>query len=162
MKEILLQYARYNIWANNLIIDAMLKLRPEAIDAEVVSSFPSVRKTVYHTWGAEYVWVQRLQRAPHPVWVPAAFTGSFEEACSRWQQSSQQLLSVIESAGELTDKIDYQDLKLNAHSSRMCDMLLHVFNHGTYHRGQLVTMLRQLGVQEIPSTDLINYVRMNH
>ena len=38
-------------------------------------------------------------------------------------------------------------------------MLLHVFNHGTYHRGQLVTILRELGVEKIPQTDFIVWSR---
>ncbi|MCW3088046.1 MAG: hypothetical protein JWQ78_1432, partial [Sediminibacterium sp.] len=40
------------------------------------------------------------------------------------------------------------------------EILLHLFNHGTYHRGQLVTLLRQVGVEEIPRTDYIEFSRL--
>ena len=59
MKELLVQYGTYNCWANQLIIDALLKLNDSDLDKEILSSFPSLRKTVFHTWSAEYVWVQR-------------------------------------------------------------------------------------------------------
>ena len=55
MKELLLQYAAYNIWANKLMIDAMLKLDKGIVDKELTSSFSSLRVTVYHTWSAEYI-----------------------------------------------------------------------------------------------------------
>lgn len=163
MKELLLQYANYNIWANKLMIDAMLKLEEAQVDREIISSFPSLRKTVYHTWSGEFVWVQRLQQVAQPVWLAGTYTGSFAEACQDWQRVSGALAEQVNSYKDelaLQQLVPYHDLKGNPHATRVCDMLNHVFNHSTYHRGQLVTMLRQLGVSEIPNTDLIAFVRM--
>ena len=163
MKELLMKYARYNMWANKYLIDAMEQLNEAQIDQEIISSFPSVRKTVMHTWSAENIWLQRLELILHPVWIAAEFNGSFSEACSNWEQSSALLAGYTE---KLTDSsalefIHYHDLRNNPHTTQVVDMLQHVFNHSTYHRGQLVTMLRQLGVTQIPSTDYIGYVRLN-
>ena len=163
MKELLQQYAGYNVWANKLIIDALLKLDEGAVDREINSSFRSLRKTVYHTWGAEYVWLQRLQLVEHPVWVANDYAGSFEEACTNWQNSSQVLSEFVGKQFDdkaLTHVVQYYDSKKNAHKTPVYQVLHHVFNHSTYHRGQLVTMLRQAGVLEIPGTDFIGYVRL--
>lgn len=88
MKEILQQYAQYNLWVNKRIIEALQKLSEENIDKEITSSFSSVRKTVYHVWSAEYIWLQRLQLTEQPVWIETEFKGSFEEACADWLKVS--------------------------------------------------------------------------
>jgi len=163
MKELMLQYARYNMWANKCLMDVMTPLTEPQIDQVVISSFPSVRKTVIHTWSAEKIWLQRLELVLHPVWHAAEFKGSFVEACCNWVQSSALLAGYAENLpeGRMQEYIHYHDLRNNPHATQVADMLQHVFNHSTYHRGQLVTLLRQLGITQIPSTDYIGYVRLN-
>ncbi len=160
MKELLLQYAGYNVWANNRIIEAMLKLQEGAVDQEMISSFPTIRATVYHTWSAEHIWLQRLQKVENPEWLAPTFRGTFTEACELWQKASAGLHDYIIALDEakLTAEITYHDRRNNAHSTPAFQILHHVFNHSTYHRGQLVTMLRQAGATEIPATDFIGHV----
>lgn len=161
MKETLSLFAHYNIWANKLIIDVMLGLDNELLDREIASSFSSLRKTVYHTWSAEYIWLQRKQLIEHPIWIEKEFTGSFEEACSEWQKASAGLAAFVDDHdGEerLRQVFEYYSiLKKQTFQKPLSTTLLHVFNHSTYHRGQLVTMLRQAGVVTIPGTDLVNF-----
>ena len=162
MKEMLLQYAEYNVWANKMVIDATLQLDESLVDKEVVSSFPSVRATLYHVMGAESVWLQRLHLVEHPVWLPATFEGSFAEACHEWQKFSGELVKFV--SDQYDDKAFqhvcmYNDMKGNPWKTPVNQILQHVFNHSTYHRGQLVTMLRQLGETKIPGTDFIGFVR---
>jgi uncharacterized damage-inducible protein DinB len=162
MKEILLQYAGYNVWANKLIIDTIMKLDEAQVDMELTSSFPTIRKTVYHTWSAENIWLQRLQLAEHPVWIDIDFDGIFATACTDWQRVSSELLQFTEKQYDdkaLAHVLQYYDRKKVSHKSPVCEVLMHVFNHSTYHRGQLVTMLRQAGATVIPSTDFITFVR---
>jgi uncharacterized damage-inducible protein DinB len=162
MKELLLKYALYNVWANNLIIETLMGLDGEQSDREITSSFPSVRKTVCHVWSAEYIWWQRITLVEHPVWAESAFTGSLAEACQNWQDASAKLVAFVEKQFDdraLTHVFQYYDLKKNSHKSPVYLVLQHVFNHSTYHRGQLVTMLRQVGVKKIPQTDFIAYAR---
>ncbi len=162
MKETLLQYAGYNVWANNRIIDVMLKLGTAAVDKEMPGSFPTIRTTVYHIWSAEYIWLQRLQLLDQPRWAASSFEGHFEEACLLWKQVSSDLLHFV--SGQYNDAsfghvLQYYNRKSQPFKNKVGDVLLHVFNHGTYHRGQLVTMLRTAGVQQIPATDFIVYIR---
>lgn len=161
MKELLLQYANYNIWANKRIIDVLLQLEPEQLDKEIVSSFPSIRKTVYHAWSASFVWLQRLQLEDQPVWVERTFAGSFEEACAEWHRVSEGLAQFV--ARQYDDKsfehiFQYYNSEKKSFKLPVGLTLQHVFNHCTYHRGQLVTMLRQLKVEHIPATDFIYFV----
>ena len=160
MKELLLQYAQYNLWANKLMIDAMLKLKDGAVDAEISSSFPSLRRTVMHSWGAESIWLQRLLLEEHPVWQGDDLTIAFEDACNRWQVDSFLLVRFIDKQYDergLKHVVEFYDHK-TAYKMPVYQVLQHVFNHSTYHRGQLVTMLRQLGVTKIPLTDFEAFV----
>jgi uncharacterized damage-inducible protein DinB len=161
MKELLTQYAAYNIWANNRIIDAMFELPAGAIDLEMLSSFKTIRETVIHTWSAENMWLQRLNNEPEPVWMAKSFDGSFEEACDNWRDDSHGIAEYVGACSEAKFKEDlhYADLRGNEHTTPVFMVLQHVFNHATYHRGQLVTMMRTAGETKIPGTDFIGFVR---
>lgn len=162
MKELLLQMAKYNLWANKRLIDVMLKLDEEDADKEIISSFPSLRSTVYHTWGAEYIWLQRLELTEQPVWIAKTFGGTFEAACAEWQRVSQVLVEFIERQFDdkaLEHVFQYYNSEKKSFKDPVYEVLQHVFNHSTYHRGQLVTMLRQLGIEKLPQLDFIAYVR---
>ena len=62
MKDLLLNYTRYNLWANKCLADTMEVLSDEQVNREMVSSFPTIRKTVFHLWGAEDIWKRRLMQ----------------------------------------------------------------------------------------------------
>ncbi len=161
MKELLLEYAKANLWANKRIITALLQPDESALDKEMISSFPTIKATVYHVWSAESIWLQRLLHAEEPIWWQGIFTGTFQEACKAWEETSETLIQFIEQRSDdlLKEVLKYHDRSNNAHHTPVYQVLLHVFNHSTYHRGQLVTMLRQTGVKEIPGTDFILFVR---
>ncbi len=163
MKELLLQYAQYNVWANKLILDTILKLEHGATDKEIVSSFPSIRTTIIHVWSAEYSWLQRLQLAENPIWVQGEFSGTFEQACDAWQKTSAHLLQFVEKQYDdrsLEHVLQFYDRQKVSHKMPVYQVLQHVFNHSTQHRGQLITMLRQLGATKIPGTDFIGFARL--
>lgn len=161
MKEIFLQYACYNVWANKAIIDVLLQMEEDKIDEVVQSSFPSLRKTVYHIWSAEYIWLQRLLLTERPLWVQDVYDGSFEEACARWQEVSSLLKDFVSRQYDdkaFTHVFQYYNLKKQSVKNPVSRVLMHVFNHATYHRGQLVTIMRTVGVTKIPCTDFITFI----
>lgn len=163
MKESLLQMARYNIWANKRFIDLLVKLDEAVLDQELISSYSTIRRTVYHMWSAEFVWLQRLQLVEHPIWMETLFNGSIQEACTEWQKTSNALLQFIErqyNDRAMEHVLQYYNSKKESFKQPVYSILQHVFNHGTYHRGQLVTMLRQAGITKIPGTDLVIYTRL--
>jgi uncharacterized damage-inducible protein DinB len=157
VKETLLLLSKYNIWANKKFIELLLKQDEALLTKELDSSFSTIQETVYHMWGAEYVWLQRMQLVEHPIWIPPVYTGSFAEACAEWLKCSQDVQAFIEK--QFDDRsfqhvYQYYSLKKGSQKSMVYATLLHVFNHSTYHRGQLVAMLRQAGIKKIPCTDI--------
>lgn len=159
LKENILDLLNYNLWANT----QLLQIIDEAIvDTEVISSFSSIRKTVYHSWDAETIWFERLKNVDVTPWPASGlFKGSFSEAVKSILAQEQEIISYIENSSEafLLQTITYKNLKGLAFTNSNFHVLQHVVNHSTMHRGQIVTLLRQFGVSTIPSTDLIAYYR---
>lgn len=160
MKELLQQYAAYNIWATKLLTDRISKLSDEEINQEIISSFPSLYKTLQHMWLAEEVWWKRLKLTENIVLESSAFTGSFNEMAGILAKQSQQFKEWIDSATETQLSHVFAFIR-NKEQVKMpvYHMLHHVFNHASYHRGQLVTMLNQLGADKIPATDFSAFCR---
>ena len=161
MKELILQFSTYHLWANQLLLDAINQLPEEKQTQTVASSFDSLLKTVLHIWDAESIWWQRMKLSERVVRPSENFSGNMKEAAESLLQKNRQWHEWVTSAQEhmLQHVFRYQNTKKEQFKQPVYQMLLHIFNHGTYHRGQLVTMLRQLGVEKIPQTDFIVWSR---
>jgi uncharacterized damage-inducible protein DinB len=161
MKELLKQLAAYHIWANQKLFDLILSLPEEKQMMEIPSSFPSLYATILHMWDAESIWWQRMKLQERITRPSENFKGKTIDCCNGLMNQSQQWEQWIKNASELS--IDhvfaYTNSKREQFKQPIYQMLLHVFNHGTYHRGQLVNMLRQIGVEKIPPTDFIVWSR---
>lgn len=162
MKEILQQFAAYNIWANQKILDIILALPEEKQKAELPSSFKSLYATVLHMWNAESIWWQRMKLYERIIVPSENFKGSMQDVANGLMQQNRQWLEWINNATDaaLDHVFQYQNSKKEQFKQPIYQMLLHVFNHATYHRGQLVNMLRQLGVEKLPQTDFIVFSRI--
>lgn len=161
MKEIILQYAAYHAWANNLLLSLIQSLPQEQQHAELKSSFPSLYKTVLHMLDAESIWWQRLKLQERIERPGETFSGDMATLSTLLQQQNQQWQHWVAGSGEhaLQHEFIYYNSRKERFKQPVYQMLLHLFNHGTYHRGQLVTMLRELGVEKIPATDFIVWSR---
>lgn len=157
----LLQYAAYNLWANGQLLELVAGLPVEQQVQEVASSFPSLRQTVLHMLDAESIWWQRIRLQERVVRPSDSFEGTLKDAVQQIAHLDRQWQEWIGAAQEHT----LQHVFLYANSKReqfkqpTFQMLLHLFNHNTYHRGQIVTLLRQLGITKIPPTDFIIWSR---
>lgn len=161
MKELFIQYAAFNVWANNLLFATIETLSEEQQNAAIKSSFPSLYKTVLHMLDAESIWWQRFRLQEKIVRPSDEFTGSFSELSKVLLQQNQLWLKWLQGVNEhgLQHEFIYYNSKKERFKQPVYQMLLHLFNHSTYHRGQLVTMLRQSGVEKIPPTDFIVWSR---
>ena len=161
MKEILKQLAAYNLWANNVLLDAVKKLPEDLCQKEITSSFNSLLKTVVHMWNSETVWWQRMKLQERIIEPKDNFNGTTSDAIDSLFQQNKQWMEWVNNAQEyhLEHVFQYQNFKGEQFKQPLFQMLLHVFNHGTYHRGQIVTILRQLGIEKIPQTDFIAWSR---
>lgn len=160
MKPVFEQYASYNVWANQRMIDIILQLPEEMVQRTIASSFSSIQLTLFHMWNTESIWWQRLKLVEiiQPV---GNENSSIKEIATGLLIQSKQWQAWVEkstSAG-LEHEFIYRNSRKEQFKQPVYQMLLHLFNHETYHRGQLVTMLRQLEISTIPPTDFIVWSR---
>lgn len=150
----------YNRWAHGRVLDAAAALSEEQFTRDLGSSFPSVRDTLVHILAAEWVWLSRWQgvspRGMPDGWA-ASGSGELRERWREFEGRQREFLSDLTEA-RLDEVISYRTTGGEPFDSPLWQMLRHVVNHSTYHRGQVITMLRQLGA-EAPSTDLILFFR---
>ncbi len=163
MDSLLVNYTAYNYWANKRLIEKLRLLPEELLYKELKSSFRSITATVLHINDAETVWLKRLEGISLNKWPSADFKGTSMEALQRLETSS---LLIKEFVSELDDRQLHEDCSFTSldgkpYSMKIYDIIQHAMNHSTFHRGQIITMLRNLDITELPSTDYIAYLRSN-
>ena len=155
----------YMEWANDLAIEAAAKLPDEDLRRDVGISHGSIFGTLVHMAGAEWIWVERWHgRSPAKA---EAWSLWSTESCAdlpalkdRWGAVIDRRKSFVSELDEerLAADLSFKLLSGDPSSMRLVDQMQHVVNHATMHRGQIVGMIRQLGVDP-PSTDLLFYLR---
>ena len=157
MNQRYLDYALYNIWANNRLITDLLEQDDQILTQELVASYPTIRATLLHIWYAEVGWLSRLNGNGWEAKKVTEFSGSNLELFKEWQQTSEEFKNfTIQS--DLEKKIEFEH-KGEVFSIPSREIVQTVFNHGSFHRGQIIMMMRQLGVNKITQTDYIEWVR---
>jgi uncharacterized damage-inducible protein DinB len=161
MKELLEEYASYNLLANQKITQAILAMDEALVQQVVPSSFPNIYATILHIWDAESIWWQRIKLHEHIVVPSATFNPTIKEAVNGWLNQSALWKDFVSDASELKLRhvFEYKNTHKESVKQPLYRAIHHVFNHSTYHRGQLVTMMRILGEKKIPPTDFINLIR---
>ncbi|MGM0853760.1 MAG: DinB family protein [Bacillota bacterium] len=142
----------YHIWATNKLLTYLQSLSHETFQKELKSVFPSVERTLHHLYEVDALWFSRLRQQEIPVEVE---TFSSVSECHTFFQILHK---------EMTDW-KHKDLTISYETSigEACqntteEILYHIVNHGTYHRGNITAMLWQLGEKGV-STDYIYYLR---
>lgn len=161
MKQLLQQYAEYNAWANSRMLDTINMLGHEQQHKEIESSFSSLYKTIFHVWNASTIWLSRVHKKISIAKPADSFNGSMKELGIAWNEIDLNWLHFVNHVNEdyLHEKLHYQNTRGDSFNEELYLILMQVFNHGTYHRGQLVTMLRQAGAETIPNSDFIAWAR---
>jgi uncharacterized damage-inducible protein DinB len=145
----------FNRWACEQILAAVDDLPPDAYTRDLKSSFPSIRDTLVHVVWSEWIWLERCRgRSPQEVLDPADFP-TVDALRARWQEVRDGFADLVaDPATDLTRIVTYTNLKGEQWSYPLGQVIQHVVNHFTFHRGQIATMLRQLG-RVPPATDLL-------
>jgi len=159
-KDYFKEAAEYNLWANTIVCNWLEQISDEQWSKEISSSFNSIRETVLHTLSAERAWLQRFKKEP-VEWLQSTYKGTKENHIKLWKETSTDLKAFIDAFDEkdLDTNLDFKRLNGEAYSMPHYQLFAHVVNHATYHRGQLVTMLRQAGFSNVGSTDLLGVYR---
>jgi uncharacterized damage-inducible protein DinB len=155
----------YTEWANGLALSAAAELSSDNLHRDFGISHRSILGTLAHTAGAEWIWLERWQgRSPAKaeawsLWTP--------EACPDLATLNGLWRGVIERRADFLSELDearlaaempFKLLSGDPNSLPLVDQMQHVANHSTMHRGQVVGMIRQLGIAP-PSTDLLFFLR---
>ena len=150
----------YNAWANRRSLSAAEKLSHQQFTKPMGSSFSSIRDTLAHIYGAEWIWLERFQgRSPSGLPKVDEFA-DIETLRKTWLAHEKNLLSFVGglTQSDLDREMEYKTLRFGVYKNPLWQSLMHLVNHGTYHRGQVTTMLRQLGAQPI-LLDMMHFFR---
>jgi len=161
MKKVFVQYAAYNVWANQRMVDVISNMTDNQLNQEITSSYKSIHATLMHLWDAESIWWQRIKLQEIQEWPSQVFNGSVLELCNNLMKQSKQWKEWVDLATDaaLEHEFIYRNSKKEQFKQPVFDALQHLFNHQSYHRGQLITMFRQVGLEQVPNTDMINFLR---
>ena len=151
----------YHYWARDRVLEAASTLTPDQLTRDMGNSFRSVRDTLAHLYAAEWAWCSRWNGVS-PTAFPDHPLPDVAAMRARWAELESNVRAVVDRMGKegLDRTIEYKMLNGDARSSVFWQMVQHVVNHASYHRGQVTTMIRQMGVSPPQSMDLITFYRL--
>ena len=160
-KNYFTEVADFNVWANNIVWEWLDQISEEQWQQHIVSSFNSIAETVLHVVSAETIWLDRLNKVESPVWLQTTFKGSRKETIELWKRSTVGLKKFMDEFDEagMMNMLVFKRINGDRYEMPHYQVFAHIFNHSTYHRGQLVTMLRQVGFTDVGSTDKLGFYR---
>ena len=147
MKSYFQHLFTYNQWAYGLFKDLLI-----ADDFE----HKEIQKLLSHCHNAESIWMDRIKGKPPRVGVWDTY--SFQECFERLKSSNQEWVKMIASAPDFDRIVTYVNSRGDHFESRLSDIIIHVANHGTHHRGQISLLLRKMNIKP-PATDFILFSR---
>ena len=155
----------YTEWANGLTMNAAAELSEQNLRRDVGISHGSIFGTLLHMAGAEWIWLERWNgnspagKEAWSLWKTESCP-DLKTLNARWREVVDRRTRFISELDEsrLAAELAFTLLNGDPNSMRLVDQMQHVANHATLHRGQVVGMIRQLGITP-PSTDLLFYLR---
>ena len=159
--EALLALLDYHYWARDRMLDAVARISPHEFHRDLGNSFGSIRGTLVHLVSAEWIWCSRWEgQGPSTHLAPEDF-GTVEDIRVRWEEEGGRVREFVRGLGPdgIGRESEYAPLEGGSVRSVFWEMAQHVVNHASYHRGQVTTMLRQLGAEPPESQDLITFYR---
>ena len=150
----------FNRWANARVRAEVATLSDDDFRRDMKNSFPSVRDTWLHIMASEWVWLARWL-GTSPTGMPPEWKDyDRQQVADEWQalEAAQQAYVRRLTDSDLDRMVQYINFAGQTFTQPLWHLMRHMVNHSTYHRGQITTMLRQLGYQPV-STDLVLYFR---
>jgi uncharacterized damage-inducible protein DinB len=160
-KKLISSYAAYNLNANQQFVKWLNNQLEEQLQKDVPSSFNGVLQTLNHIWAIEEMWCADLFKNTDAV-------NRYGVQDLKPKEVFEGLLNRSSIIAEKVSQLTEEELSENVHiktpwfeaNLKLVEYLQHLFNHGTYHRGQIVTIAHNLGFTEMPSTDFLFYSLM--
>lgn len=150
---------QFNSWANDRILALCDGLPDSQLDEPREMGFGSLRNTMFHILAAEEIWLERWTAVPWRPFPTDAAGRSMREIGQRLEQTAKARQELLQR--ERPDKwqriCEYKDSKGNTYHNRLDGLLLHVANHGIWHRAQALNFLKQFGRTVPGGLDFIFY-----
>lgn len=151
-KENILDHLNYHYWATGKLLDACETLSKDALERDTGGSFGSLFATLVHMYSAENIWLARWQQQKDPGFTQESAFADVRDLRNEWQLKAETLLSFAKEAD--TSQI----MTVGNFQHSLWQMILHMIDHSSFHRGQVINMLRNEG-QPPPKTNFIYYLR---
>lgn len=154
------QLFAYNAWANRKIFDAAAALATELTTRDLKSSHGGIHGTLAHIVWAEQLWLHRWLQRPNPAVPQGRDLPDLAAVRTRWEEVEAERATFLQGMTEagLSETRPVKPSSGGAFDHSFAQMFRHAIDHSTYHRGQVVTMLRQVGAVP-PNTGLIVFYR---
>jgi uncharacterized damage-inducible protein DinB len=151
----------YHYWARDRLMEALEPLSDEQYTRDLGSSFKSIHDTVVHLYAAEWAWYRRWQGDSPTALLPFDQFPDLAAVRRAWIEQESKTRAFLGALGDdgIGRVFEFKLLSGQAGASPFDQMLQHVVNHASYHRGQVTTMLRQVGAAPAKSMDLIAFYR---
>jgi uncharacterized damage-inducible protein DinB len=153
----------YHYWARDRILAALEPLNAEQFDRDLGSSFNSIHQTLVHLYSAEWAWYMRWQGESPTAPLPIDRFPDVASVRQAWIEQEAKTRAFVDALGEegLTRVVEYKNITGVPGAAPYWQMVQHIVNHGSYHRGQLTTMVRQVGAAPPKSMDLIAFYKVS-
>jgi uncharacterized damage-inducible protein DinB len=150
----------YNAWANQRALQGAAQLSDEQFVEPLGSSFSSVRDTLVHICSGEWIWMERCQGYSPSAFPDLSSIQTVAVLRDHWAPQTARLHALIQglTQSDLDRVMEYKTFNFGVYENPVWQALQHLANHGTYHRGQVTTLLRQLGAKPVLS-DLMHFYR---
>jgi uncharacterized damage-inducible protein DinB len=150
----------YSAWATNRIFEALEALSPEETMRDMKSSHGSIHGTLTHLVGAEKMWLSRMSGTPDKATIKPTDVPTVADVKTTWEQTGFALAKFLglQTDKKLEDTFGFLTLTGEQFTYRYGEALQHVVNHSTFHRGQVVALMRQMG-HKPPDTGLTIFIR---
>jgi uncharacterized damage-inducible protein DinB len=151
----------YHYWARDRLLEAIDPLTAEQFNKPMGSSFASIRETVVHIYAAELAWYSRWQGVSPAALLTSETLPDVGAIRRGWIEHEAKMRAFTDRLGEAgTAKLfEFKNLAQQQSAAPFWQMLQHIVNHASYHRGQVTTMLRQMGAPPGKSMDMIAFYR---
>jgi len=149
----------YSAWASQRLLDVAAKLSPEELTRDFKTADKCVLDTLVHVYAADRIWLSRVLAEPRATFVDPE-DRDLTLLQSEWPALQQRWKLWLRDFGDGDEarQISYKDLRGNPYTQPVWQIVLHLVNHGTHHRGQVSGFLRAMG-HTPPALDLIGYYR---
>jgi uncharacterized damage-inducible protein DinB len=157
--DVLRTHLNYSAWASGLLVDAAARLNEDELTRDFATSDKNVLRTLVHVFAADRIWLARIRGAPATAFVTDAdyhlevLQKDWPALMDDWKQWAAGLSDDTAQA-----VISHSDLRGKVWQQAVWQIVLHVVNHGTHHRGQAAGFLRAMG-HTPPPLDLVRYYR---